>query len=256
MMLRINIIGFKGGSGKSTIAYYLAQQLSSHYSTALVDKTYSGTISRIFNINNNIFSFLRGKSELFYLIKGNLNIINMSFSGENNISNIDFDAFKYLYNKLLKDTDIVIVDHSSLPHDFATEIELKAFMENFRHFTYNTILVLSGDEFPIKRYLNYTSLLNEFVRHYVEDILGMTFSKDTKFLRVWAIVINKLLKGQESKLNEFLEGDEILLKSAKFVVPLYPSLLQRHFKEIDPPAEILKLIEYVESLIREPTSVL
>ncbi len=51
------MVGFKGGSGKSTVSYYLARQLSEYYNVVLVDKTYSGTISRIYNINNNIFPF-------------------------------------------------------------------------------------------------------------------------------------------------------------------------------------------------------
>ncbi|ACP34286.1 conserved hypothetical protein [Sulfolobus islandicus L.S.2.15] len=255
-MIRINVVGFKGGSGKSTVSYYLARQLSEYYNVVLVDKTYSGTISRIYNINNNIFSFLKGRNELFYVSKNSFSVINMSFSSENDLNNFDFNTFKYLYGKLIKDSDIVIVDHSSIPHDFATEIELKAFMENFKNFAYNTVLVLSGDEIPIKRYLNYTTLLNDFVKNYAEKILGISLPRDVKFLKIVAVIINKILKGQESKLDEFIRADEILQRSARFVIPFYLSLTQRHFKDIEPPKEMIDIVRYILDLLREPTSIL
>ncbi|MEM0131343.1 MAG: hypothetical protein QXS44_04750, partial [Saccharolobus sp.] len=255
-MIRLNIMGFKGGSGKSTIAYYLALYLSDHYNVALVDKTYSGTISKIFNINNDIFSFLKGKNQPFYMIKGNLRVINMSFPIDHSIENINFDSFKYLYSKVFENTDITIVDTSSLPHDFVTELELKAFMESFRNFTLNSILVLSNDELPLKKYLNYTALLNELAKHYAEDILGFVLPKDTEFIRIWAIVINKVLKDQETKISALLGNDEILIKPARFIIPFYPSLIRRHFKDVNPPDEILKLATYINDLIREPKSIL
>ncbi|QGA53484.1 ParA family protein [Sulfolobus sp. E5-1-F] len=255
-MIRINVVGFKGGSGKSTIAYYMARQLTEYYNVALVDKTFSGTISRIYNINNNIFSFLKGRNEVFYINRNNLSVINMSFLSEDDLNGLDFNAFKYLYGKLIKDSDIVIVDHSSIPHDFATEIELKAFMENFRNFAYNTVLVLSGDEIPIKRYLNYTVLLNEFVKNYAENVLGISLPSSVKFLKIIAVIINKILKGQESRLEEFIKGDEILQRSARFVIPFYISLTQRHFKDIEPPKEINDIIRYILDFLREPTSIL
>lgn len=180
----------------------------------------------------------------------------MSFLNEDDLNGIDFNAFKYLYSKLTKDSDIVIVDHSSIPHDFATEIELKAFMENFRNFAYNTVLVLSGDEIPIKKYLNYTVLLNDFVKNYAEKILGISLPTDVKFLKIVAVIINKILKGQESKLEEFIRGDEILQRSARFIIPYYLSLTQRHFKDIDPPKEISDITRYILDFLREPTSIL
>ncbi|AOL16974.1 ATPase [Sulfolobus sp. A20] len=254
-MLRINVLGFKGGSGKSMIAYYLAKELSQYYAVTLVDKTFSGTISKIYNLNNSIFSFLRGKNESFYTTKGNLNVINMSFSTDTNLEEVDLNGFKYLYKKLLDDSDIVIVDHSSLPHDFAIEIELKAFIESFKAYTYNVILILSSDELSIKRYLNYTSLLNDFIKHEVEDLLHLNLPENARFLRIWAIVLNKVIKEQENSINELLKGDEILQKPAKFIVPFYPLFIQKHFKDIEQPKEISQLVEYVKSIIREPTSV-
>ncbi|TRM87391.1 ParA family protein, partial [Sulfolobus sp. C3] len=38
-------------------------------------------------------------------------------------------------------------------------------------------------------------------------------------------------------------------------VPFYPLFIQKHFKDIEQPKEISQLVEYVKSIIREPTSV-
>ncbi|MEM3353814.1 MAG: ParA family protein, partial [Saccharolobus sp.] len=64
------------------------------------------------------------------------------------------------------------------------------------------------------------------------------------------------LKDQETKISALLGNDEILIKPARFIIPFYPSLIRRHFKDVNPPDEILKLATYINDLIREPKSIL
>jgi Mrp family chromosome partitioning ATPase len=76
--LRINVMGYKGGVGKTTVAVYLAKRLARKYRVTFMDKDVNGTGSRHFNLNGLGLhrALVEGRGEEEYLLKlGNLTVL-------------------------------------------------------------------------------------------------------------------------------------------------------------------------------------
>lgn len=138
-MIHINILSHKGGVGKSTIALALARALTElHYNVLLIDADYNHSLSNIIGIPNSITHYITQQKNSFskdikiddHILRATRAYIDPP-TFINDITNCDVECeerFNEVFDKLLKDIDIVIEDRpTSFPVDKFTELEINYF---------------------------------------------------------------------------------------------------------------------------------
>lgn len=239
MVFRLNILGFKGGSGKSTIVYFLSRELSQRLRVLLIDKTYSGTISSLFGLEDSIFS----RSPLNYKKTfDNLTVINATY-----ISNFDESKFRKIYTNYASNYDIIIIDNPPFPSDPYLLNEINVYYSVFRQYQYNSLLVLSIEELSFASNLNYILKLEEYLKSIISNMLKIEISITFRPAVIRAIVINKYIDNIE--LPKWL--DENFYNIPKITLPLLalPPIIK--LIEYPTPYQIKSLAKYIEGLVYE-----
>jgi|GEM_PF-1099112 MinD-like ATPase involved in chromosome partitioning or flagellar assembly len=112
MTTRILVTGVKGGSGKSTVALWLAKEAMKFRKVLILDLDYTRSLSRTIGLLdvNDLYS---GNSQILYWTQGNFSILSLGGM----VSPGLLTQFQTVYPGLLDRHDLVIIDASSPTHE-------------------------------------------------------------------------------------------------------------------------------------------
>lgn len=231
-MFRIDIRSLKGGTGKSLVAYHLAKELSKTNKVALIDRSYSKTISNYFKIAD---EFPNGK---YFRDESNLRVSAISCSNNYLKTNDKIVMEEY---GTYENYDYVIVDDPSYSSDQCLEKDLVLWTLTYGDFTYSTICVLTPPEELIEYSLGLLPTINAFITSMVNKYIDK--DKNSFSFNPFALVINQVRSSQKidfDKIKKALEGGPVI--SIPFRKELYNSIFEYEVEEIK------TLVDYIKSL--------
>lgn len=163
-MYRIAVIGAKGGTGKSTIAYGLSKVLSKDFSVVLLDLSTSRTISNVMGIRGSL-----SVGHDFMANDGNLKVISfhLPFVQLNETLSLE-----NVYNEIINETEFLVIDYGVHLYDRVALYELELF---YRHHTDPThiIAVSLPHDFIIKSTEKTIYFYNSIIRKIKQMELGI-----------------------------------------------------------------------------------
>ncbi|MCY0859991.1 MAG: ParA family protein [Sulfolobaceae archaeon] len=237
MPFKLSVIGFKGGSGKSLITYFIAKELSQTLKILLIDKTYSASISSLFKISDSIFSGINYEKTL-----GNLTVINASYSSDH----FSEDKLMEVYRKYGNEYDVILLDNPSYPSDPYLIKEIEVYYKIFKQYTYNILLVLSEEEIDYSIPLQYLPKLEKYLKDLISAQLKIELPETLKPVIVRAIALNRY---QRETIPSWLE--ENFPGLPKFKISSLNVLSIDKILEIPTPPELKSLAKYIEGLVYE-----
>ncbi|MCY0859820.1 MAG: ParA family protein [Sulfolobaceae archaeon] len=247
-MFRLHVAGLKGGTGKTTVAYYLARFLSDHHKVLLIDKTVDGTLSKSFGVEDSLFS-CKGNP---YITLPNTNITVLNASYLLTEAPNDINCIKNIYEDLVRKNNVIIVDHSQLSYDRFNELEIRLYYDIFRTLTYNVVLVVGINELEVLKSLNFYSSIDSYINKLVAETLGLPLDNLT-FTTIWAVIINKVMGNVDEKYIVRSLGDKFR-NAPKILIPFYKELLAG-FHKVQIPQEFVSLGKYMDTIIHDPHSI-
>ncbi|ABP95747.1 hypothetical protein HA72_1592 [Metallosphaera sedula] len=139
-MIRIAVIGAKGGVGKSTVVNGIAKVLSARHRVTILDISSSRTLCNIHGIRGSLED-----GHDYMIDQGNLKIVSMSsqLSSSFNLSKI-----KDKYDEIISETDYLIIDYGVHIYDKIVSGEMLAFY-GVKSDPTHVIAVSSPQEFVI-----------------------------------------------------------------------------------------------------------
>ncbi|MCG3108065.1 Iron-sulfur cluster carrier protein [Metallosphaera sp. J1] len=223
-MIRIAVIGAKGGVGKSTVAYGIAKTLSSKYKVSIIDVSSSRTICNIHGIRGSLED-----GHDYMVDQGNLKIVSMSsqLSSSFNLSKI-----KDTYDEIISDTDYLIVDYGVHIYDKVVSGEILAFYDERTDPTH-IIAVSSPQEFVVMS-------TEKMVESYIELVKT---SNDSARGVLDYIVINMVREKGNFRIN-------IKPTLGMLVIPFYRDLSFNGFWNADIPREVIDMANTIENRVR------
>ncbi len=217
----IEIFGLKGGSGKSFVTYFLSKELSRYKKVLIVDRGYSPTISKLYGIENNLTSYLLGKSDKpFTKSDGNITVLNVSCN----------DEFNKLENKKVVKAYSTVVENDSYDFIIVDNPNFKDFCYDKHREVWNTFL----DE-DITKAIAVTSPPLFVIKATKDSLKNAMKMFNMRFI---AIVINK--DTPEPISSEGLEDIAPVYR-----VPFNKEFMFSSWKIIQTPNEIVKLAKHV-----------
>ncbi|QKQ99246.1 hypothetical protein GWK48_01505 [Metallosphaera tengchongensis] len=228
-MIRLAVIGAKGGVGKSTLVYDIARVLSKNYPVTIVDASTSRTIS---NINE-----IRGSLQLEhdYLVeRGNLKILSLN---QYLTPYVNIGKFQDIYNDIISDEEFILVDYGVHIYERAISDELFLFYTFTKKINgvvpTNFIAVSNSQNFVI----NSTRKLIEAYISLLMDLDESCVGKLTHF------VINMVR--DESNLKVDVKPLFGIVE-----IPFYRELSFNGFWNTEVPKEIENIAKDIESMRR------
>ncbi|BFH72822.1 ParA family protein [Sulfurisphaera javensis] len=232
-MNRINIISLKGGVGKSLIAFQLAKKLSINRKVALIDRSFSKTISNFFGIKDEF------PSGVYWKDVGGIRIVDLSCS--TSFMSLEREKIVEEYRKY-KDFDIIIVDNPPLPSDQCFEMDLTSWILATNEYVYKAIPILA----PPDEIIDYTMRIMLPINDFLSDLLKKNFNIKTssRLFNPLAIIVNQVKSGYQinyDNIRKYFRDTFI------FTIPFKKEVLIKHFDtdltELDP------FVEYIRSYI-------
>ncbi|MBP1357315.1 MAG: hypothetical protein JZD40_02335 [Sulfolobus sp.] len=217
----IEIVSFKGGAGKSFVAYFLSKELSKYKSTLVIDRGFVPTISYLYGVNADFANYLmKFVSEPYFTTKGNLTVVN--FMCSNNLASLNVKDLEDVYSKFL-DHEIVIVDNPNLP-DMCYNLHREASKVLNQNENVNVVAVATPPEF----------LIEKTKKDLVE-------AKKLMKINPIAVVINKDLKRPVDSM-----GIENL--APLFRIPFDMNYMTKPWNKMETPKPIVQLSKLIMEL--------
>lgn len=237
MVFHLSIVGFKGGSGKSLIAFFLAKELSQRSRVLLIDKTFSGTVSSIFGIKESVFS----SQSKYEKMLGNLTVLNATYP-------FNKSRLMEVYKNYIPANDIIIVDNPAFPADPHMLDEMDAYYAISKQFQYNILLIVSQGELSVSPNLDYLINLENHLKDLISNSLGIVMPESFKLVTVRAIVFNKV--DEKAQLPQWVY--ERFPNVPKIRLPLLTLPFRlKGIEDYPTPLQLKGLAEYVEGLTYE-----
>ncbi|MCY0859770.1 MAG: hypothetical protein OWQ54_05005 [Sulfolobaceae archaeon] len=218
----IEIFGLKGGSGKSFVTYFLSRELSRYKKILIVDRGYSPTIAKLYGIDNNLTSYLLGKSDKpFTKSDGNITILNVSCNDEFN--KLENKKVVEAYSNVIKNDgyDIVLVDNPNFK-DYCYDKHREVWKTFVDEDTIKAIAVTSPPLFVIKATKD---ALKNAMKLFSMRFIAIVINKDTPqpiasegledIAPVFRVSFNKEFMFSSWKI---LQTPNEIVKLAKFVI--------------------------------------
>ncbi|MEM3767733.1 MAG: ParA family protein [Metallosphaera sp.] len=226
---RFSVMSLKGGVGKSTLAYYLAKELSKRYNVLLVDRDYNNTIGKIYGLETGLLNVLGdGVEGKFYDNIGKLRVLSLvSFSPSSLPSLGDFAR---AYSNFLEGVDVIITDNPP-GFDEIMAMEFKGYYEVMGEVHCSSVVVTTpGVSLSLT-----LSHLNDIGKTLVSWVPQISFA------RLLALVVN-MVKGN---LNIEIPGINVIQ------IPFYKELLFRSFVDSSIRPDLDSMIRLMEERIKQ-----
>ena len=229
---RFSIFGFKGGVGKSTVAYLLARDLAKRHRVLLVDRDYTNTIGKIYGLDTGIINVLADGVEGKFLARdGNLKVLSLISFQPRTLPALE--DFARSYSQVLEDVDVVVTDNPPNLDDI-TRIEAQGYYRARGEFYYNAIVVTTPG-LALRLTLEHLNEISSSLRSWVPE---------ATYTRLAAFVVNMARENVDVEVPR------------KVVIPFYRDMLFKGFREVPEPKEMQKVLEYAEQAIAEGIPVL
>lgn len=138
MPVRFSVFGFKGGVGKSVLAYYLAKELAKNYKVLLIDRDTTNTIGKLFDLEVGLINYLEGEEGKFITERGNLRVLSLVSFYPSKLPSVE--KFASLYSNVLKDIDVIVTDNPPGLDDI-TNLEYQGYYLTMNEVHCNAIVV-------------------------------------------------------------------------------------------------------------------